>query len=144
MVSNISASSLASAYNLSSTKNIIGSTNEASSASADIVDEYIPSSVGASIKTSSSDDASEPLAGELKKATSGMSACSGCGALYMGESPPAICTKCGSKVNSNDDDSKKETEQAYKTESVSSSTNSTGQNIDITNITEVLPITINI
>lgn len=60
---------------------------------------------------------SEELWGEFKKAATGMSTCGKCGAMYMGQEPPAVCGKCGNETKNSEDEAPK-TEEAAQTNAV--------------------------
>jgi len=87
-------------------------------------------------KSSSSE--SKSLIDQLKEATSGFSACSSCGALFVGKTPPAICSKCGGKTT----DENNETSKVSSTSDTTNNATNTPKTNAIGEVSEIVPSTI--
>lgn len=64
----------------------------------DSVSNQSVSKENASTEKTDEEKTSESLASQLKKMTSGMTVCTKCGSMFMGEAV-AVCAKCGSDID---------------------------------------------
>lgn len=141
MISSINLSNSMSSYILNNTTTLAAKPDTITFDKLQIEDEYVASSNN----DSSTEKTYSTSTNELKKTASNITACSKCGALYIGPNPPAICARCGNQINSNEN-SKNDPKSSSKTiEKQSSSTDySLKTDTNISNLSEIVPNTISI